>query len=135
MVDYTGPTSWIPPHWHHDYGDVQLELDHLRHVAQRVIEQLPQLSVGLSVPEDGVMFLVITNNDSEKVLAEIYSIDSNGGDRQRKYGIFLRPNSAAEEEQYSPSTERVIDLLNSVANERDGTGLQAATWLLSPGDI
>jgi hypothetical protein len=121
MVDYTDPMSWIPPRWHQDYGDVQLELDHLRHVAQCVIEQLPQLSVGLNIPEDGMMFLVITNNSSEKVLAEIYSIDSNGERRQRRYGIFLRPNSTAEEERYSPSTERVIDLLSFIGDERKGS--------------
>ncbi len=113
MVDYTDPMSWMPPRWHQDYGDVQPELDHLRHVAQSVIEQLPQLSVGLSVPEEGVMFLAISD-DSQKELAEIYSIDSNEGGRQRKYGIFLHPNSGAEEEHYSSSTQMVIDLLNSI---------------------
>jgi len=60
------------------------------------------------------MFLVISN-EGATVLAEIYSIENNGGSPQRKYGVFLRPNSIAEEEQYTLSTQRVIDLLNSIA--------------------
>jgi hypothetical protein len=104
----------MPPSWHQDYGDVQAELDHLRSVAECVIERLPQLSVGLSVPEEGVMFLVITNQ-GENAIAEIYSIEFHDGNRQRKYGVFLQPNSTAEDEQYTPSTQRVVELLSSIA--------------------
>jgi hypothetical protein len=114
MINYGDPSMWTAPHWHQDCGDVQAELDHLRQVAECVAEQLPRLSAGLSVPEEGVMFLVIGKH-SERVLAEVYSIALTEGNRQRKYGIFLYPNAVAEEEQYSLSTQRVIDLLNSVA--------------------
>jgi hypothetical protein len=65
-----------------------------------------------SVPEEGVMVVVISIEHA-KVLAEIYSIESNGGNRQRKYGVFVYPNSAAEEEQYTFSTQQVVDFLKS----------------------
>jgi hypothetical protein len=113
MINYTEPISWTPPRWHQDYGDVQGELDHLRNVAQRIIEHSPQLSVGLSAPEEGLMFLVVAQENG-KVLAEIYSIESDKESRQRKYGVFFHPNSPAEEEQYALSAQRVVDLLNSV---------------------
>jgi hypothetical protein len=113
MVNYSEPVLWEIPTWHPDYGDVKAELEHLRNLANIVIQQIPQLSVGLSVPEVGVMFLLIAT-DNKVVLAEIYSIhQSNGGINLRKYGIFLHPNSSAEEEHYTPSTRDVIDLLKS----------------------
>jgi hypothetical protein len=113
MVNYAEPSSWTPPRWHPDYGDVKGEFDHLRNVVQLIIEQSPQLSVGLSLPEEGLMFLVVAQ-EREKVLAEIYSLESDGESGLRKYGVFLHPNSAAEEEQYAFSAQKVVDLLNSV---------------------
>jgi hypothetical protein len=114
VIDYTDPRFWDSPRWHPDYGDVEVELDHLRNVAQCVIEQLPQLAVGLSVPEEGVMFLVV-GNDRENPLAEIYSIELNSKSSRRKYGVFLRPNSISEEERYTLLSQEVISLLKSMA--------------------
>jgi hypothetical protein len=112
MVNYSEPVLWETPTWHSDFGDVKAELEHLRNLANVVIEQIPQLLVGLSVPEVGVIFLLITT-DNKEVLAEVYSIQSNRRTNRRKYGVFLYPNSSAEEEHYTPSTKDVIDLFKS----------------------
>jgi hypothetical protein len=115
MANYNEPMSWIPPAWHQDYGNPQAELDNLGSVAQCLIEQLPQLSVGLSAPEEGMMLLIVTNHNA-KVLAEIYSIDVTEDDNHRKYGVFLQPNSVAEEEHYTACKQAVVELLKSVTN-------------------
>ena len=59
------------------------------------------------------MFVVI-NDDSGKAIAEIYLIVSDEGNRRRKYGVFLRPNTLTEEEQYSMSVRRIVELVSSV---------------------
>jgi hypothetical protein len=112
MVDYTEPRCWKTPSWHHDYGDVQGELDHLRNVAQVISGQIPQFVVGLSIPEDGLMFVVIATNNGD-VIAEIYSLPSNGPD-PRRYGVFSYPNSSSEEEQYSSDVSDVVGLLKTI---------------------
>jgi len=112
MIDYSEPVSWAPPTWHGDFGDPNAELEHLRNLAKAVIEQVPPLSVGLSVPEVGIMFLLIAT-DNKEVLAEIYSIQSKEETNQRKYGVFLYPNSSAEDEHYITSIKDVIELLKS----------------------
>ena len=53
MITYADPSVWTSPIWHPDFGDVESELEHLRQVAQSVAQQLPQLAVGLNVPEAG----------------------------------------------------------------------------------
>ena len=118
MVDYDEPDLWPSPSWHPDFGDVQGELEHLRYLANQVVEQAPQLSVGLSVPEVGLMFLVISHD--RKVFAEIYSIQSKGANNKRKYGLFLHPNSSAEEEHYASDTRDVMEFLKSGAYVGEG---------------
>lgn len=125
MIDYTDPSLWKPPRWHRDHGDVQGELDHLRRVARCVIEQLPQLSVGLSVPEAGLMFLVI-GDGGQVDIAEIYSINLNEGGCLRKYGVFLRPSSVAEVEHYSTSAQGVVDFLNSTLRIGNGDAVSSS---------
>jgi hypothetical protein len=116
MVDYNEPMTWTPPSWHRDFGDVQVEFDHLRTLAQCLVEKLPQFLVGLSVPEDGLMFLIV-KNQKQKILAEVYSIEAKEDNCQRKYGVFLWPNSNAEEEQYTPHTETVVELVKSAMGD------------------
>jgi hypothetical protein len=109
MVNYSEPVHWEVPTWHPDFGDVNAELEHLRDLANVLTEEIPLLSVGLSVPEAGIMFLQVANR-TKGALGEIYSLQMNG---ETKYGVFLYPNSSAEEEHYTPSTREVVDLLKS----------------------
>jgi hypothetical protein len=110
MVHYTDPMSWPTPSWHQDYGDVQGELNHLRNLAIVLVEQNPRVSVGLSVPEPGLMYLVVTD-ESNRALSEIYSVQRKGHNREREYALFLFPNSNSERELYVLSTTDVVELL------------------------
>ena len=109
MISSEQPASWVTPDWHPDFGNAESELEHLRNLANLVLE-LPQLSVALAIPEPGLMFLVISREGM--TLAEIYSNLVDTKSEQRKYGVFISPGSS-EEEAYSESAPEVVRWLNS----------------------
>ncbi len=122
MVNYSAPVQWDLPSWHSDFGDVKGELEHLRELARVVAEEFPHLSVGLHVPEEGVMFLELSVRDSG-VLAEIYSLEADREAGPRRYGVFVHPNSPAETENYARSSAEAVDLLRDVMlHDSNGRG-------------
>ena len=104
-------SEWRVPQWHTDYGDVKGELEHLRDLANAIDERLPQLSVMLCKPEMGVIYLQIIA-PANKVLAEVHSIQQSSKN-QRRYGVFLFPNTPLEAEDYALTTTAVIGLLSA----------------------
>ena len=96
MINYDPPATWVVSNWHPDLGDAEMEMSHLRSLAKLILERLQQqLSVGLAIPEPGLMHLVVDRKG--KAFAEVYSIPPDIQCDQRKYGLFLFPSSVNEE--------------------------------------
>ena len=103
MSKTNSPISWQAPAWHPDFGDPQIELDHLREVAFKLLELSPGCSIVLETPEPGVIYIEVTRSDAAK--AEIHSVSSGCSLDTRRYGIFIAPDTSEEIEEYAESPD------------------------------
>lgn len=118
MTTFDPPDSWVAPDWHPDFGDAKAELDYLRSLANTVLQAVVSVSVGLELPEPGLMYLVIRRHSNR--LAEVYSVRGIDDREQRRYGVFLFPDSPNEKEYYTESPIEVANLINAEATMTRG---------------
>lgn len=103
MHPQSDPQSWHPPRWHADHGDPAIELDHLRSFAVKLLSAVPTATATLEVPEPGLMDVRVEL--ARGMVAEVYSVPSLEDEGQRRFAIFLCPDTAGESEVYAESAE------------------------------
>ncbi len=102
------PHSWHAPQWHPDHGDPVIELEHLRSFAMKLVSAVPAATAILEVPEPGLMDVRVEL--ARGMVAEVYSVPSREDEKQRRFAIFLCPDTANESEIYADSAEDASNL-------------------------
>ncbi|HET6882201.1 MAG TPA: hypothetical protein VFI31_18700 [Pirellulales bacterium] len=110
------PSFWPVPEWHHDFGDAQAELEHLRAFASALLAAMPEARVDLDAPEPGLMYLAVETPHG--TLAEVYSIESSTSPRQRRYGLFFAPGTPNEREVYQEALVDAVTCFTDAASEQ-----------------
>ncbi len=108
------PQAWRSPHWHPDHGDPEIELDHLRSFAQKLLSDVPTATATLETPEPGLMDVRVELPCG--TAAEVYSVPSPEDERHRRFAIFLCPESAGESEIYAESLEDASNLFAALSS-------------------
>jgi hypothetical protein len=93
------PRNWNPPTWHSDFGDPNLEFEHLKAFSTALLSVQPNATVGLETPEPGLMDVHVQLPDG--MVAEVYSVQNVEDPGKRRLAIFLAPGSSEEEEIYA----------------------------------
>jgi hypothetical protein len=100
--------TWHRPDWHPDYGDPEIELQHLRSFAQKLMSSVPNATIKLETPEPGLMDVRVELACG--TIAEVYSVPSLEGESHRRFAIFLCPDTATESELYAEAAEDASNL-------------------------
>lgn len=100
------PEAWLVPDWHPDFGNAQVELEHLRSFAVALLAVIPGARVQLETPEPGLMNLVVKLPGGTS--AEVYSIPATSRLGERRLGLFFAPGTADESEVYAESVESAV---------------------------
>jgi hypothetical protein len=103
------PEVWPAPEWHPDFGDAKSELEHLRSFPTALLANIPEAQVELELPEPGLMSVAVQMPNGSS--AEVYSVASIGSPGQRRYGLFLAPDTPNEREVYEDALESSVKRL------------------------
>lgn len=114
MHSQPAPQSWQTPQWHPDHGNPAIELEHLRSFAVRLLSAVPEATATLEVPEPGLMDVRVELSGG--MVAEIYSVPSPEDRAQRRFAIFLCPDTAQESELYAESAEDASNLFGLLSS-------------------
>ena len=114
MKSQQSPQSWHAPQWHLDHGDPVIELEHLRSFALKLVDTVPEATAILEVPEPGLMDVRVEL--ARGLVAEVYSVPSLEDQRQRRFAIFLCPDTENESEIYAESPEDASNLFGLLAS-------------------
>jgi hypothetical protein len=108
------PQSWHSPQWHPDHGDPAIELEHLRSFAVALLSAVPEATAILEVPEPGLMDVRV--GLARGMVAEVYSVPSMEDEGQRRFAIFLCPDTVDESEVYAESVEDASNLFGLLSS-------------------
>lgn len=101
--------NWPIPVWHPGFGDPAVELKHLRRLAVRVLQLVPDAQISLDIPEPGLMVMQICSGNCNRV--EVYSVPEIAHVRKRRFAIFVAPGTENELEAYESSVSDAAHLI------------------------
>ncbi len=104
-MNTSNPENWIAPVWHPDCGDAEEELRLLKTFCGKLIQQHPEYSVKLALPEEGYMNVDIFMGQNTKI-GELLIVVAGG---KKQYALFLFQNG--EEEYYFDEVHEGIGYL------------------------